>query len=114
MSQKKTSGGSLSHGSGARATTSGTSSRQDGARSPKQRPSQPSAEPPLPSSIRVVWLAFRRAMPKSATLTLPCRSTIIFWGLGYFAVSFTLGIAAKNAGMTAFQPAQQRRSDPLR
>lgn len=26
-------------------------------------------------------------------------------GLGYFAVSFTLGIAAKNAGMTAFQAA---------
>lgn len=41
MSQKKTSGGSLSHGAGARTTTSGTSARQDGARSPKQRPSQP-------------------------------------------------------------------------
>ena len=26
-------------------------------------------------------------------------------GLGYFAVSFTLGISAKNAGMTAFQAA---------
>ena len=26
-------------------------------------------------------------------------------GLGYFAVSFTLGIAAKNAGMTALQAA---------
>ena len=30
-------------------------------------------------------------------------------GLGYFAVSFTLGIASKKAGLSAFQAAVMRR-----
>lgn len=41
MSQKKTSGGSLSHGASLRTTTPGTSSKQNGARGPKPRPPQP-------------------------------------------------------------------------